>query len=261
MDIRQQKQYKILLIGDSCEDIYHYGVCERLSPEAPVPVLKQHKTEKKAGMSSNVRLNLESFSIDVDHFHNTEVMKKHRLVDVRYNQHLLRFDEGEDVAVESFDTGKLSAISNRDIDAVVLSDYNKGFLTNDALAHICGAFKDKPIFVDSKKQDLSSLFGCIVKINEKEFGSLTDMPKDSSFVVTLGERGALYDGVIYSTERTEVFDVCGAGDVFLSGLVFGWLENREMPSAISFANKCAEISVSKMGTYVLTKEDIDDLCV
>ena len=261
MDIRQQKQYKILLIGDSCEDIYHYGVCERLSPEAPVPVLKQHKTEKKAGMSSNVKLNLESFSMDVTHFHNTEVMKKHRLVDIRYNQHLLRFDEGEDVVVEPFDINMLSADHSRNIDAVVLSDYNKGFLSGDVLAQICATFKDKPIFVDSKKQDLSSLTGCIVKINEKEFDSLTDIPKDSSFVVTLGERGALYDGEIYSTERTEVFDVCGAGDVFLSGLVFGWLESRKMPAAINFANKCAELSVSKMGTYVLTKEDVDDLCV
>jgi len=261
MDIRQQKQYKILLIGDSCEDIYHYGVCERLSPEAPVPVLKQHKTEKKAGMSSNVKLNLESFSMDVAHFHNAEVMKKHRLVDVRYNQHLLRFDEGEDVVVRPFDVSMLSSDIGRNIDAVVLSDYNKGFLPSDVLAQICATFKDKPIFVDSKKQDLSSLTGCIVKINEKEFDSLINMPKDSSFVVTLGERGALYDGEIYSTERTEVFDVCGAGDVFLSGLVFGWLESRKMPAAINFANKCAELSVSKMGTYVLTGEDIDDLCV
>ena len=86
MAIPQQESWKILLIGDSCKDIYHYGVCERMSPEAPVPVLKQIRVEKKEGMSSNVKLNLESFGMDVLHFHNLEIIKKHRFVDSRYNQ-------------------------------------------------------------------------------------------------------------------------------------------------------------------------------
>ena len=62
MGIQLQISWKVLLVGDHCIDIYHYGVCERLSPEAPVPILKQTKMEKKMGMSSNVMMNLESFN-------------------------------------------------------------------------------------------------------------------------------------------------------------------------------------------------------
>ena len=67
MDTLQQPSWKILLIGDHCLDIYHYGVCERLSPEAPVPVLKVVKSEIKQGMSSNVNLNLQAFGLKVNH--------------------------------------------------------------------------------------------------------------------------------------------------------------------------------------------------
>jgi len=259
MVIPRQESWKVLLIGDSCEDIYHYGVCDRLSPEAPVPVLKQSRVEKKEGMSSNVRLNVESFGAKVEHFHNSEVIKKHRLVDARYNQHLLRLDEGEGSPLKPFDVDIISDFSQ--FDAVIISDYDKGFLPNDVIANLCEMFKNKPVFVDTKKRDLSSLTGCVVKINEKEFNSLIGMPKESSFVVTLGERGALHDKKIYSTDRTEVFDVCGAGDVFLSGLVCGWLQYGDMSSAIKLANKCASISVSKMGTYVLTEADLNDICI
>ena len=61
MDTRQQKQYKILLIGDSCVDKFHYGVCNRISPEAPVPVLVHKKTVMVGGMVNNVKSNLLSF--------------------------------------------------------------------------------------------------------------------------------------------------------------------------------------------------------
>ena len=55
MDTQQQISLKTLLIGDSCLDYYHFGTCERLSPEAPVPVLKQHKVVLKEG---DLRLDL-----------------------------------------------------------------------------------------------------------------------------------------------------------------------------------------------------------
>ena len=48
MDTQQQKSWNVLLVGDSCLDIYHYGVCERMSPEAPVPVFRETKKEKKS---------------------------------------------------------------------------------------------------------------------------------------------------------------------------------------------------------------------
>ena len=86
--------------------------------------------------------------------------------------------------------------------------------------------------------------------------SIESKDPTSKFVVTLGERGAKYQGSIYPTETVEVFDVCGAGDVFLSGLVFGYLHHGHMRKAVQIANKLASISVSHMGTYVLTQQDL-----
>jgi D-glycero-beta-D-manno-heptose-7-phosphate kinase len=52
----QQKPYKILLIGDSCIDEYVYGTCERLNPEAPVPILKFNRKESKSGMAGMLEI-------------------------------------------------------------------------------------------------------------------------------------------------------------------------------------------------------------
>tara|TARA_Y100000593_G_C4216686_1_gene289582 strand:+ start:79 stop:858 length:780 start_codon:yes stop_codon:yes gene_type:complete len=259
MDIQQRKSWKVLLIGDHCLDVYHYGICNRLSPEAPVPVLKQVKVETKMGMSSNVALNLRSFGIKVNHQKNGDIIKKHRLIDSRFQQHLLRFDEGENTILDEISIKRVKHINK--IDAVVISDYNKGFLRHKSIKEICEIFKDYPIFVDTKKQDLSCFTGCYLKVNEKEFKNIKKFPNKSQFIVTLGEKGALYENKTYPVNKTEVFDVCGAGDVFLSALVYGYLKNGDIDSAIPFANKCAAFSVSKMGTYVLSKEDIDDLCI
>jgi D-beta-D-heptose 7-phosphate kinase/D-beta-D-heptose 1-phosphate adenosyltransferase len=154
----------------------------------------------------------------------------------------------------------LNTIDNvRKVDAVVISDYNKGFLRTSTLIKICEKFKDIPVFVDTKKEDLTMLSQCVIKINEKEFSNIKRMPPTCEFVVTLGEGGALYNDKVYETKKTEVFDVVGAGDVFLSSLVYGYLTSGSLESAIEIANKCASLSVSKMGTYVLTKEDIQNI--
>ena len=86
---------------------------------------------------------------------------------------------------------------------------------------------------------------------------MTDKSENSKFIVTLGERGTQYCDIIYPTSTVEVFDVCGAGDVFLSSLVSGYLKYGSVEEAIPFANKMASLSVTHMGTYVLTKEDIN----
>jgi len=259
MDIQQRKSWKVLLIGDHCLDVYHYGTCDRLSPEAPVPVLKQTRVETKMGMSSNVALNLKSFGIKVNHQKNGDIIKKHRLIDSRFQQHLIRFDEGEDTLLEEINMKRVEYINK--MDAVVISDYNKGFLRHNSISRICDIFSEYPVFVDTKKQDLSCFKNCYIKINENEFRNIKKLPRDCELVVTLGENGALYKNKSYPVEKTEVFDVCGAGDVFLSALVYGYLNNGSIESAIPFANKCAAFSVSKMGTYVLSKEDVDDLCI
>ena len=117
---------KFLVIGDSCLDVYHYGTCERISPEAPVMVLKQTHTNTAPGMSANVVANVEAFGAEVQHATNEKTLLKHRYVDERFNQHLLRVDEGECAPIPPLDPSYLALIGS--VDCVVVSDYNKGFL-------------------------------------------------------------------------------------------------------------------------------------
>jgi len=260
MDTQQQEYYNILLIGDSCDDIYHYGTCDRLSPEAPVPIIKQSSIEIRKGMSSNVRLNLESFKTNVRHITNTETIRKHRFIDSRFNQHLLRWDEGENQTIEPLNLNILDDLQN--LDAIVISDYDKGFLPFQICQDLILLIKSKnpnlPIFVDTKKRNIDCYRDCYIKINKKEYDNLLSYDSSHELIVTLGDRGALYRGKLYLTESVEVFDVCGAGDVFLSSMVASYLKHGTIEKAIRFANKMATTSVKHTGTYVLTGRDIEE---
>ena len=132
MDIQQQKQFKVLLIGETCEDEYLYGTVDRISPEAPVPILNYERTETSLGMSANVKKNLESFGVFVNHITNKNRIIKRRIVDKNSNQQLLRIDSGDRVDPLRVSEVK-SAFLHMQYDAVVISDYDKGYLTNIAL--------------------------------------------------------------------------------------------------------------------------------
>ena len=245
---------KILLIGDSCKDIYHYGKCKRINPEAPVPILEEDYFETKEGMSSNVYENLLSLGVDVTHLTNNEQIEKHRIVDLTYRQQLIRYDIGEK-NIKPLELKKLKS----GFDIIVISDYNKGFITYDVAKYICEFYKDIPIFVDTKKKNLNCFSNCYIKINNMEYELLEDYNKDCELIVTLGGKGSLYNNQIYKTKKVEVYDVCGAGDVFLSALVYKFSMNKNIKSAIHTANRLASYTVTKLGTYVLTKEDIHNL--
>jgi D-beta-D-heptose 7-phosphate kinase/D-beta-D-heptose 1-phosphate adenosyltransferase len=257
MDIQQQKQYNVLLIGDSCQDVYHFGTCDRISLEAPVPILKEKYTESRAGMAGNVKSNLESFGINIDFFTNKKQIKKHRFIDIKTNAHLLRVDEGEIKKLRSF----AADIDKKSYDAVVLSDYDKGFLSPQACEELTHKFYNLPVFIDSKKKDLSCFHKSIIKLNEQEYRKSNHGCSNSEIIVTMGSDGAMYKGKKFPTTKIDVHDVCGAGDVFLASLVFGFLKTKDLEKAIVYANKLASLSVTKFGTYVLTKEEISDICV
>lgn len=251
--MQQQKQFKILLIGDSCIDEYVYGICTRLNPEAPVPVLQYTRTEKKPGMAMNVLENLKAFDIDVDFLTNEENIVKTRYIDEKYNHQILRVDY----------EGKLNSlngeISTEEYDALVISDYNKGFLSGEKLFKIVKESRC-PVFIDSKKRDLHLPYkkDCYVKINDIEYTNL--MKEVHNLIITRGGNGAEYDGKMYPAEKVSVFDVVGAGDTFLSTLVYFYLVYGRIEKAIPYANKAAAIAVSHPGTYVLKRKDVESLC-
>ena len=86
---------KILVIGDSCQDMFRYGTCDRLCPEAPVPVMRPTKTIGNGGMAINVIENLKALGVDCDIITNDVRPVKMRYVDEISNQILLRVDEND----------------------------------------------------------------------------------------------------------------------------------------------------------------------
>jgi D-beta-D-heptose 7-phosphate kinase/D-beta-D-heptose 1-phosphate adenosyltransferase len=261
MNTQQQKQLKILLIGETCEDISIYGSVDRISPEAPVPILDYKKKISSLGMSANVKNNLESFGVFVNHITNKKLIKKTRIVDINSNQQLIRIDE--DDSVDKIKPSEVkSAFLHLSYDAIVISDYNKGFLTTNDLKVFCQNFNG-PVFIDTKKKDLFTEKNVIFKINQREYDNLITYPDDLHLIVTLGSNGTQYLDKIYPTEKVNVFDVVGAGDTFLAAFVYKYLscENDQIrfSESIKYANKAAAIAVQHFGTYTLTKHDVEGL--
>jgi predicted RNA methylase len=99
-----------------------------------------------------------------------------------------------------------------------------------------------------------------IKINDVEYEKLKDKSDYGNLIITKGARGAEYDGILYPGQEVSVYDVVGAGDTFLSALVYGFLKTKKIQESIPLANKAAAIAVAHQGTYVLTQEDIHAIC-
>lgn len=249
--IQQPNSYNVLLIGDSCTDNYNIGTVDRLSPEAPVAVLKIVDTYQLPGMSANVYLNLKNLNIDADFVYNDTPITKTRFIDKRSGQHLLRVDDEGNVVPWSGRTPQ----SLDAYDAIVISDYNKGFLTYESIAKIISQ-STCTIFIDTKKTQLHDISSsrAYFKINELEYKNTRSRP--SNLIVTLGAAGAEYNGKKYPTSNVEVMDVCGCGDTFLAALTAQYLFTKDIDQSILFANAAAGITVQHRGNYAPTYNEI-----
>ena len=244
---QRQKQYKILLIGDNCIDVYQYGTVDRISPEAPVPVFKFSHEESRPGMAGNVYNNLVALGCNVYAVYG-ETSTKTRLIDTRSKQQIVRIDN---------DVHSSSAVITYKLDnydAIVISDYNKGTVSYELIESLRKDYRG-PIFVDTKKTDLARLEGCIVKINSLEFSQIKT--KCSNMIVTLGPDGAEWNGRRFPAPRVEVSDVCGAGDTFLSALAYCYVNTASIEQAIRFAITASAVTVQHLGVYAPTLQEME----
>ena len=238
-----QRQYNVLLIGDSCTDEWAYGSCDRLSPEAPIPVMKFREHQSAPGMAANVNQNLESLGINVNFLTNREKIVKTRYVDEKSNQQIMRLDTEPNI--KPLHPSQLTmAAMHSEYDAVVISDYDKGFVGYDVIELLA---KQNP--------------NIKILINKKEFELLDHdyIPRGENIIVTHGANGALWNHKTFPVPITRVFDVTGAGDTFLAALVFYYIQLPSLDESINFANRCAAIAVQNPGTYTLTMEDVDGI--
>ena len=242
---------KVLVIGDSCTDKFVYGVCDRICPEAPVPVFNPTYQKANGGMAKNVFNNLVSLAKnwDIDLITNEDEITKTRLVDIKTNQMLLRVDE--DDSCKRIKNDVITKLG--DYDAIIISDYNKGFLTESTIKFLVDRY---PLsFIDSKK-----LFNdwindaTFLKINEVEFNRNKKNLKKykGNLIVTLGERGVKYkDTIIPPIRQAEVSDLSGAGDTFFAAFIFSYLTSKNIIESIAFAQKCALEVIEKKGVVVI----------
>ena len=136
----------------------------------------------------------------------------------------------------------------------MVSDYNKGSIEYETVEHLRKNYRG-PIFVDTKKTDLARFEGCYVKINAVESAAAKTVPTE--LIVTLGRDGVKYKDYKFSTPQVEAFDVCGAGDTFLSALAYNYVLSQDIVSAIEFATRAASITIQHIGVYSPTLEEIE----
>jgi D-beta-D-heptose 7-phosphate kinase/D-beta-D-heptose 1-phosphate adenosyltransferase len=247
---------KVLVFGETCIDKFIYGDVSRMSPEAPVPIFIPNETKENMGMSGNVVKNIETLSnVEVEHITNKKIITKTRLVDKKTNHMFIRIDEGEKDGIEIL--GELTDLyldKIRQSDIVIVSDYNKGFLSDDNLKLI--SKESKISIIDSKRklhEDTVKDF-TFLKLNKSEYKKNQHI-NHNGLIVTLGDEGALFNGQIIEQENPQqTIDVSGAGDTFVSAFILKYFLTKNIIDSIRYANEvCCDV-VNKKGVSLPDKK-------
>lgn len=273
---------RILVAGDAMVDRYWFGDALRISPEAPVPVVRMEREEERPGAAANVARNCEAMGAEVSTVFSPSRMRVVKIRLIARSQQVTRidWDEPQDaISLEDFE-GALSPVPA----VVVLSDYGKGAFTKANLPLMVSAAKARAavVLVDPKGHDYRKYRGAdVVKPNLDEMKELVGgwsgeeeleekahgLRQDAGIGAVLLTRAA--GGMTLYTERgatqikaeaREVYDVSGAGDTAIAALAVAIGRGMPLERAAIYANKAAGIVVEHFGTAVATREEVfDDL--
>ncbi|MEP2775471.1 MAG: bifunctional ADP-heptose synthase [Luteolibacter sp.] len=309
---------KILVVGDLMLDHYIWGDVHRISPEAPVPVVQAMRETHTAGGAANVALNLASLGLGVSicgslgedeageklcrlleekgidsegcfKIEGLSTMVKTRVV-VR-TQQLCRIDREAARSAYGIDgvAGSVELLEKliEGCDAVILSDYAKGVITQELMdkCFALAAEHGKLVAVDPKPARMLKFTGAgLMTPNRHEALELAGIPEPSMgekypleevcrnihakhspqlLVVTLGADGMVVSEggkvvEILPTRAREVFDVSGAGDTVIATLTAALAAGASPVDAAKFANLAAGVVVSKVGTATVSPSEIHE---
>lgn len=315
MDIKNlfnnAEKCKILVIGDTILDKYYYSSVNRISPEAPVPIAKVNNIINKLGGAANVANNLLhlncrtslltylgddangkiilNLSKDINIFpiFNTKPTTTKIRIIGNNNQQMLRLDFEEKLKFNS-DQLKLiyikidSLVSNND--AIIISDYNKGFCSYDICRYIISKCQEynKMIIIDPKEvnwdkyqgatyitpnmKELNDVLFIPIKNNDKQIEqaaiNLINKLNLYAILVTRSEKGL---SIINSNNNINhipainsknVFDVTGAGDTVIAVFTLAKILGLNDYDAGYIANIAAGITIMEAGTYTPTLQEI-----
>ena len=228
---------KVLVIGDSSRDVFVYCDALRLCPDIPVPVLNVRDQSENPGMAKNVQRNIKSLLGECDILTNDNWydITKTRYVHNASNHTFFRVDTTQ--KIPHIDT----SLIDYSYDVIVISDYDKGFLTEDDINEIC--WKHSNVFVDTKKiLGVWCQHASYIKINDFEYQNSKAhlVPEiENKIIHTMGAHGCEYKNKRYPVDKVDVKDVSGAGDSFMSALVSKYCMTEDIIKSIKFANECA----------------------
>ncbi len=304
----QFSQKHILVMGDLMLDSYMWGQANRISPEAPVPVVSVKEVTHNPGGAANVGWNIASLSANVNmagvvgndsHGEQLLTLMSERGMNVESvvrdtnrpttvktrvianSQQVVRtdFESLDELSNESLEAVQASVLKNiKDVDAIILADYNKGFFSEKMIGSILSIANENnvPVYVDPKHDHFYLFKGVrLFKPNADEFdqamnsaniedgGRALQKILDVEFVlVTLGASGMLLttadESIRISTKALAVHDVSGAGDTVISVFTLADLARATPEEAATMANLaagrvCEEVGVVPIDLEMLTE--------
>ena len=299
------RNVRLLVVGDVMLDRYWFGEVSRISPEAPVPVVKVERLEERLGGAANVARNavalgartallsvvgddeagrslsrlLEEGEIDAGMHVDRDIDTTVKLRVIGRQQQLLRIDF-ETTPSHEILQAKLADFEQRvaQADVVILSDYGKGGLTHIADMIQIARSHDKPVLVDPKGDEWGKYAGAtVITPNRSELREVVGRWSSEdellakaqklrselgleALLVTRSEEGMTLfadDGIHHQpAQAREVFDVSGAGDTVIATLAVMLAAGADWTEAIRIANVAAGIVVGKLGTAVVTREEL-----
>ena len=297
----------ILVIGDIMLDINYNSIINRTAPEANIPIYNIHNVNYILGGASNVAQNLNYLGLNVElisvigndsygeRIKNILTNKKiqHKLFeDLRKTTQKHRIFHNSKISVryDIEDTHDISSelsakimdyiMNKKNIDAIVISDYNKGLLTSQLCKEVIDYSNKNNIytFVDPKIRNVKKYQNCFCfKPNMVECKAITGLNEndniDSMFaiikqkinckntVITNGENGIYLNNKsthITNIEKIDVVDVTGAGDIVLTVITYIYLRTKDLLFACKMANYIAGKSVQTVGNYNISNSEIDE---
>lgn len=296
---------RVLVVGDVMLDRYWFGEVERISPEAPVPVVHVARREDRLGGAANVARNIVALGAqatlvgvigqDEPGARVRELIQQDGIADglvtdplhpttlkmrvLGRSQQLLRVDFEQPPEPSSITAlhHKIEPLLAQH-DVLVLSDYAKGALAQVEYIIELAKARQLPILVDPKGTDYAHYRGAsLVTPNRLEmqqavglWHSEDDLTTKAQvlreklalevLLVTRSEQGMT---LFTPTERHhvdavahEVFDVSGAGDTVLATLAVMRGSGAEWVDAMHWANRAGGIVVGKLGTSIVTAEEL-----
>lgn len=311
MDFDKFPEVNILCVGDIMLDEYVYGEVNRISPEAPIPILNVKDVALQLGGAGNTARNMAALgarvtfcSIIGDDEDGSKILRlmkdesritpyillnKHRqtIKKTRYvagSQQMIRVDREKMQSLSQDQAGALTKLIEQELpkhDILVISDYNKGVLTDGVLtAAINEANKALiTVIVDPKIRPTSIYAGAtIITPNWHEFEAMDSIYnsavihqrardimnrfKIKNMLITRGDKGVSIICEDYTKHLPamahEICDVSGAGDTVVATLAVAMASGAYRIDSVKLANLAAGIVVGKRGTATVSREELTE---